>query len=71
VPIQPDFSDLASILLFFEAHDHLAKRIALNGQNLARECFGRAGTKAGLMGVLGEYGRMWSDDQRGANGNTQ
>lgn len=67
VPVQPDFSDLPTILLFFEAHDHLAKRIALAGQTLARECFGRAGTKAGLMLVLGEYGRMWSNERVGAD----
>lgn len=61
IPIQPDFSDLPTILLFLEANDHIAKRIATAGQVLARECFGRSGIKAGLLAVLGEYGRMWND----------
>jgi hypothetical protein len=67
VPVHPDFSDLPSILLFFQTNDHLAKKIALAGQKLSKECFGRAGTKAGLMAVLGEYGRMWSVERRGAD----
>jgi hypothetical protein len=54
-------------LLFFEANDHLAKRIALAGQTLAKKCFGRAGMKAGLVAVLGEYGRMWNDERSNAD----
>ena len=67
IPIQPDFSDLQTILLFLEANDHLAKRIATAGQTLARECFGRSGFKAGLLTVLGEYGRMWNDERSDAD----
>lgn len=67
VPVQLGFSDLPTILLSFEAHDHLAERIAQAGQALAKECFGRTGLKAGLIAVLGEYGRMWNDDRRGAD----
>lgn len=61
IPVQPDFSDLPSLLQFFLENDHLAKKIALEGQKLAKECFGRTGVKAGLLAVLGEYGRMWNE----------
>lgn len=67
VPVQPDFSDLASILLFFREHDELARKIALAGQGLAEECFGRSGVKAGLLLILGEYGRMWNTERKGAD----
>ena len=67
VPVQPDFSDLASIHLFFKEHDELARKISLAGQSLAKECLGRSGVKAGLLLTLGEYGRMWNTQRKGAD----
>jgi len=67
VPVQSDFSDLASILLFFREHDGFAMKIALAGQSLAKECFGQGGVEAGLLLTLGEYGRMWNTQRKGAD----
>ncbi|KAL7410591.1 hypothetical protein BDY24DRAFT_417917 [Mrakia frigida] len=64
VPLQPNFSDLPSILLFFRRYDEEAKRIAEAGRRFAQTMMSEDADRTALVGMLLEWGRILNEEPR-------
>ncbi|KAL7424320.1 hypothetical protein Q5752_000002 [Cryptotrichosporon argae] len=75
IPAQVDYSDLYSIMAFFEGapdtpqrnHDDLARQIAENGHKFALEHWRWEDMQAYMLRLLLEYNRLLADDREAAS----
>ncbi|CDZ97691.1 Lipopolysaccharide-modifying protein [Phaffia rhodozyma] len=59
VPVQPDFSDLASILLFFRRYDGEGRLMAENAAAFAKEYLQEDNQTKMVVAGLMEWGKIW------------